>query len=241
MLGINKQEPMLAHHDSQGRLAIHSIWKTVQGEGPFAGSPAVFVRLFGCNLQCNWCDTDYTSRRVIKTPTGLLANIGEITPPNKLVVFTGGEPFRQNLIPALNALFDIGYLVQIETNGTLYSDVLPALVRTIGNRGWLTIVCSPKTRTINKLLIPYIDAWKYILSADSVCEEDGLPLMSLGLQCTDRVARPPEHFPKNKIYVQPLDDDPTAFPMRHAQAAVQSCMKFGYRLSIQTHKLLGLQ
>ena len=44
-------------------LAINSIFYTIQGEGPFAGSPAVFVRLAGCNLQCPMCDTEYTSRQ----------------------------------------------------------------------------------------------------------------------------------------------------------------------------------
>ena len=40
-----------------GTLEVHSIFKTIQGEGPFCGTPAVFIRLAGCNLQCPWCDT----------------------------------------------------------------------------------------------------------------------------------------------------------------------------------------
>src|SRR3954467_9071958 len=45
-------------------LSIHSIFYTLQGEGPYSGCPAVFMRLAGCNLQCPGCDTDYTSGQI---------------------------------------------------------------------------------------------------------------------------------------------------------------------------------
>ena len=44
-------------------LEVVDLWQTIQGEGPFAGMRAIFIRLAGCNLQCPFCDTDYTSKR----------------------------------------------------------------------------------------------------------------------------------------------------------------------------------
>ena len=42
-------------------------WATIQGEGPYAGSPATFIRLWGCNLKCYFCDTDFESAPVSRT------------------------------------------------------------------------------------------------------------------------------------------------------------------------------
>ena len=75
-------------------LDVHSIFYTIQGEGPFTGCPAVFVRLAGCNLKCPGCDTDYTSNRTPMTAEQILNKILELASPATLVVITGGEPFR---------------------------------------------------------------------------------------------------------------------------------------------------
>ena len=55
---INKQPIEKREPSYEGTLQVHSIFKTIQGEGPFCGTPCVFVRLAGCNLQCPACDTD---------------------------------------------------------------------------------------------------------------------------------------------------------------------------------------
>ena len=58
---LNTQPIEKRHHKVD--LEVHSIFYTIQGEGPFCGTPAVFIRLAGCNLQCPSCDTNYTSKR----------------------------------------------------------------------------------------------------------------------------------------------------------------------------------
>jgi organic radical activating enzyme len=218
-------------------LDVHSLFYTIQGEGPFAGHPAVFVRLAGCNLQCPMCDTDYTSERCTIDAHALAAKCyhlagGPSGPASRsLVVITGGEPFRQNIREFVTHLLNEGYLVQIETNGTLYQD-LP----------WcedLTIVCSPKTGAINKHLLPHINAFKYVLDAGSVSPFDGLPLEALGHPNPSRVARPPVNFP-GTIYLQPIDDHGETFMIEHLTACVKSCMTHGYTLGIQLHKLIDL-
>lgn len=226
-------------------LDLHSVFYTIQGEGPFAGHPAVFVRLAGCNLQCPMCDTDYTSERCTIDAHTLAAKchhhhhpaasprwaVSKWAVSKALVVITGGEPFRQNIREFVTHLLNEGFLVQIETNGTLYQD-LP----------WckdLTIVCSPKTGSINKHLLPHIDAFKYVLSADSVSPFDGLPMKALDHPNSGKVARPPIGF-SGTIYLQPIDDHGGTFMTDHLAACVKSCMTHRYTLGLQLHKLIHL-
>ena len=219
-------------------LDLHSVFYTIQGEGPFAGHPAVFVRLAGCNLQCPMCDTDYTSERCTIDAHTLAAKCHHHLAASPrwvlskaLVVITGGEPFRQNIREFVTHLLNEGFLVQIETNGTLYQD-LP----------WcedLTIVCSPKTGAINKNLLPHINAFKYVLDAGSVSPFDGLPTEALGHPNSGRVARPPVGF-SGIIYLQPIDDHGGTFMTDHLAACVKSCMTHRYTLGLQLHKLIHL-
>lgn len=132
---INTQ-PREGYADSDhGELQVNSIFDTIQGEGPFSGTPATFIRLAGCNLQCSWCDTEYTDREQI-----LIEDIvSRVT--HKLVVLTGGEPTRQNIVPLINALELAGHMVQLETNGTLWREGLQFT--------HAVIVISPKTDHIH--------------------------------------------------------------------------------------------
>jgi len=117
-------------------LQMAEIFYSVQGEGHFTGTPAVFVRLAGCNLACAFCDTDYALR--------YFASVGDVVRGVRLaggdcpmVVLTGGEPLAQAEAATLvDALCADGRRVHIETNGTLATE-LPADV-------WLTV--SPKER-----------------------------------------------------------------------------------------------
>lgn len=100
---------------------------TIQGEGPSAGTPAMFIRTSGCNLSCSWCDTPYTwdrarfdiraerTRRSVADLSAWAAGR-----PEPLAVLTGGEPLMQQhaLIPLARALAAMGKRVEIETNGT---------------------------------------------------------------------------------------------------------------------------
>jgi len=223
---------------SDGALDVHGIFHTIQGEGPFSGHRAVFVRLAGCNLQCPGCDTDYTSFRRFLSPEEVLENVRcwEPTEQNTnlgrrpIVVLTGGEPFRQDIVPTVRLLVLHGYRVQIETNGTLFRDDLPW--------GPVTIVCSPKSGKLNPQLVPRIDALKYVIEAGNVAV-DGLPLNVLGGPI-GKVARPPANF-KGTIYVQPMDAHDAEANARNMQAAVASVMEHNYRLCIQTHKIAGVE
>lgn len=228
---INRQLPEKQVASSE--IEIVDVWKTIQGEGPFAGTPAVFVRLSGCNLQCPLCDTDYTSGRNKFSPIETVWLIERVESSNEhdLIVFTGGEPFRQTaLVNTVEMLLNRGREVQIETNGTLF---LPFPEE-------VSIVCSPKTARLNSGLVrnDMIHSYKYVVEDGWVDPVDGLPTRVLGE--TIRVARPPQNFPLDRIFIQPCDVEDGEEAKANIHQAVMVCMGFGYRLSLQTHKILGL-
>jgi organic radical activating enzyme len=108
----------------------------VQGEGTYVGTPAVFVRLAGCNLNCRFCDTDFSVRSFASIEQ-VVARVRELGGDCPMVVLTGGEPFAQSETPALiAALIADGRRVHVESNGTIATE-LPETV-------WLTV--SPKER-----------------------------------------------------------------------------------------------
>lgn len=238
MLGANPLRPQ-EKGDGQS-LWIQEVFYTLQGEGPFSGHPALFVRLAGCNLACYFCDTDFESSDWRPTLKQLLADIDRKRGEHcKLVVITGGEPFRQNILPLVEALHERDLTVQIETNGTLYLD-LP----------WgemLHVVCSPKTSGLHGQLVEHIDAYKYVLRAGEVDDEDGLPGCSTKYQGRPETIARPDHSagPHRKkaasVYVMPQDDQDEQKNLANTQACIDSALKFGYKLTLQTHKLIGVR
>ena len=228
---MNQQAPWKQRRDD-GRLDIKEVFWTLQGEGPFAGRPAVFIRLAGCNLQCPGCDTDYTTnaetvdtRELIQCAAVVVSQSCDLKEP--LAVITGGEPFRQDLRLLVRLLRDNGFTVQIETNGTFKC---PKEVSDLA-----TIVVSPKTPTIS---IRYPQAFKYVASADDIDPEDGLPRIALQ-HGTKRVARPPVDY-RGEIYLQPADEQDPEKNANNQRAVVQACLNYGHRLCLQTHKIVGI-
>ena len=107
------------------------IFFSVQGEGVNIGKPAVFLRLGLCNLSCTWCDTKYAWDWTTYNPKEQLAEMPredveqEILRYNrKYLVVTGGEPMVQQsrLMPLLEHLDNMGFFIEVETNGTVVPD-----------------------------------------------------------------------------------------------------------------------
>jgi len=100
-------------------LRITEIFYSLQGETRTAGLPTVFVRLTGCPLRCQYCDTAYAfSGGELCTLQEILAQVATYQP--RYVCVTGGEPLAQpNCIPLLQQLCDAGYQVSLETSGAL--------------------------------------------------------------------------------------------------------------------------
>lgn len=225
-----------AEHSSDASLWVQEIFSTIQGEGPFAGTPAVFIRLAGCNLRCWWCDTEFES--AFEDPDNhqgvstILDRVEDIRPSNtSLIVLTGGEPLRQTVDLLVSTLLLRGLRVQVETAGTIMPHVFPLHDPNV------SIVCSPKTPKLHASM-RYADAWKYILRCEDVDPLDGLPTAS-----TQRkgVSSPPAR-PLNdaQVFVQPCDEQNPAKNKLNLAAAVQSCFDHGHRLTTQMHKEIGL-
>ena len=215
-------------------VVVHSIFSTIQGEGPFAGRRAIFIRLAGCNLQCPLCDTEYTQGAMPYTPATLVDEVFDLTYPiPELIVITGGEPLRQPIAKLVRHLLARGFTVQVETNGTLYRPNLPY------DNPKFHIVCSPKMHTVNPELVPHIKAFKYVGGYDTLDPIDGLPLRALDHPSKGPLFRPPLNHPA-LVYLQPVDVQDEAENAKHTAAIVRSCQQHGFILCLQLHKIIGL-
>ena len=101
-------------------MQVSEIYKSLQGESTYFGLPCAFVRLTGCNLRCNWCDSEFSFTGGRKmTIEEVLSEVARLSPSGKLVEITGGEPMLQEreVIPLMERLVAKGYRVLLETSG----------------------------------------------------------------------------------------------------------------------------
>jgi 7-carboxy-7-deazaguanine synthase len=118
--------------DAAARLKITEIFRSLQGEGDAVGFPTVFVRLTGCPLRCQYCDTAYAfTGGQWATLDEILARVAQLQARH--VCVTGGEPLAQrNCLPLLARLCDAGYEVSLETSGALpVTEVDPRVRRVV--------------------------------------------------------------------------------------------------------------
>jgi organic radical activating enzyme len=108
-------------------VRVSEIFESLQGEGPTAGAPCLFVRLAACNLRCRWCDTTYSwdfrrfayNREVSQLDLDQVVDRVHASKMGR-VVFTGGEPLlQQRAIAEILRRIETAYAVEVETNGTL--------------------------------------------------------------------------------------------------------------------------
>ena len=211
--------------------SVKEIYYTLQGEGANAGRPAVFLRFSGCNLWsgteegrakgtggcAQWCDTNFVGTDgpgggKFKLATALAAAVKDRWPASEpagtpLVVCTGGEPLLQLDVPLIAALHEAGFLVAVETNGTITPP--PGI-------DWLTV--SPKAGATLKI---------------KSGQELKLVYPQQGME--------PYRFAKMDFlhhYLQPLDNADASL---NSRSAITYCLDNPlWRLSIQTHKVIGI-
>lgn len=208
-------------------LYVQEIFTTIQGEALNAGIPSVFIRLGGCNLSCNFCDTEFEDFVGLHIED-VLTQIDESSKnyegkrAKHLVVITGGEPLRQPIAPLCNKLIALGFDVQIETNGILYQP-LPDLVQ---------IICSPKVIK-GKYISPHpellakITAFKFLIS-DNVT----------GYNRVEELGQSQYNIP---VFIQPMDQFNVLLNRKNLDLAIDLAMNNGYRLSYQMHKVIGIK
>ena len=233
-------------HRDDGKLQVHEVFYTIQGEGVFSGRAAVFVRLSGCNFRCWFCDTvwDDDNDRYISLDE-LWWMIDEVrTEHCKLVVVTGGEPLRQDLMGLAKMLAEHNMIMQVETAGAYWQPCLlePNVYTTV----------SPKSKRVRPEFMKHSSyggmdkkfTWKYVVNADEVDERDGLPSEPMQRLKNGQIgggvpARPPHGA---VVYLQPCDipSDPK-LTRRNYQAVGEIALKFGHLAGVQVHKLIGVE
>lgn len=239
----------VSNHDSSSEdtpaYQVKNIFHTLQGEGFFAGRPAVFVRLVGCNMWSGyeedrtrdaertgadcplWCDTHFTKEGSQSLRAGeLVEEMIAVGGDTRFCVFTGGEPLLQMDGPLIQALHEAGFQVAVETNGTI------RLAESFPDQPELQpdwIVCSPKLPEEQlplerfdelKLVIPDYRPKQYRNFADRarLHEIEGTKVPLLWLQPEDG----PRLEEAKQLAVQLVLDNPN------------------WRVSVQTHKVLGI-
>jgi len=237
----NQQLPEPRAKSDGSTLDFHSMFFTIQGEGPFAGHRSIFVRLAGCNLQCPGCDTEYTEGRKQVDVGDLILQVDDLARQHVgvrglLIVITGGEPLRQTIGPFVRDLLYMGYRVQIESNGVFPPD--GHLHNMLLFNDAAKLVISPKTKRVDAESSRLASCFKYVLDADSVNPDDGLPIKALDHPASTGVARPPLGMP---VYLNPFDAQDEERNARNLRAVADSCLQHGYILGVQLHKLIGLE
>ncbi len=206
---------------------------TIQGEGKQAGLPAIFIRFAGCNIwngqeetregnPCHYCDTDFRGGD-FKTPAEIVEDCNRLrgAPRPMLAVITGGEPLLQpakDLKELVLLLRQNKFITQLETNGTVGDN--EATIE------FDFITVSPKKpRALLNINLADVDCIKILYPHPTVSLNDFLELPTLpAYQGTD-------------FCIQPID-----LPyVNNTPAAVEMVKLLGYpwRLSLQTHKMLG--
>lgn len=167
-------------------LRVSEIFHSLQGESTRVGLPTVFVRLTGCPLRCNWCDTSYAfSGGETLALEAILARVAAFD--CKKVCVTGGEPLAQaGCLALLTALCDAGYSVSLETSGALdISAVDPRVSRIIDVKAPDSGEAA-KNRWENLAALRPGDELKFVLAsrADYDWAKSALTQRHLAEQCT---------------------------------------------------------
>ena len=194
-------------------MKVNERFDSLQGEGYYAGTAAVFVRFSGCNLRCPFCDTQHESG-VEMTEEEIAAEAAKY--PARLVVITGGEPSLQLTKSLVDALHSEDKFVAVETNGT---HRLPS------NVDWITL--SPKDIFLGyeaKVELSIVDEIKVVYDGEHK------PHMYSGILCT------------HARFLQPCDTGDPVRNAEIVNSAIEYIKKDPrWKLSLQIHKILNIR
>lgn len=197
------------------KYAVNEIFYSLQGEGRNAGCAAVFIRFAGCNLACPFCDTDFSRKRMM-TDEEIVQEAKQVGKRVSLCVLTGGEPTMQADFQLITLLHSYFHTVAIETNGT--RPIPPGV-------DWVTV--SPKS--------------DFFAAPPAIIAQ---PINEV------KVVFDGQHDPRHWLaelkadyfYLQPCDTGDAA---KNAELQTM-CVNYilnnpRWRLSLQTHKIVGIR
>lgn len=192
---------------------VNEMFESIQGEGYYAGEPVIFIRLAGCSMGCEWCDTKYCQEVHYKLTAEQILQHIEKNFVKKRIVISGGEPFEQNLDDLVRALAEKHYSISIETNGAEDIDDF------VKASSWITV--SPK---------------KHVLES-SLRKADEIKLVISNEMDIDRAKRIMSHYSNANFYLQPESGKEEA-----TNLCVYTCIQDPrFKLSVQVHKLIDIK
>jgi 7-carboxy-7-deazaguanine synthase len=220
-------------------IRLNDLYPTIQGEGAMTGVPMVLVRLQGCAVGCPWCDTKETWFAAAQDRVGTIAEALGTNPrwtaadPRTIAeaahaagpglawaLVTGGEPAEQDLRPLVSMLRTHAFQVAVETSGTALGHI---------GAGFDWVCLSPKLgmpggRPVLDEAFTAADEVKMVIASEPDLAKFETLLERVPLK------------PACQICLQPVSRQPKA-----TEFCLKTCMERGWRLSIQTHKYLGLR
>ncbi len=221
-------------------LPVNELFDTIQGEATWAGTPSTFVRLQGCAVGCPWCDTKHTwacDPQKARTFVEILHKDGDAASyamvrlsfllnemhhrKPRHVVITGGEPCEHDLTQLTAGIARLSARAQIETSGTSPIRAAPS--------AWVTL--SPK------LDMP---GGKPVL-ADSVQRADEIKMPVGKAADIEKLAAFLREHRSDRVRQIPVWLQPLSMSKAATALCVQACFEHGWRVSVQTHKFMGLR
>ena len=219
------------------KLRVSEMFKTIQGEATFTGTPSIFVRMQFCDIGCPWCDTKYTwsadekdrSDRLLNqqgkwtgfSTVDLAARILQMIEleemKNPHIVFTGGEPCYYDLRPITSLMNRQGFTTQIETSGTYQVEC--------DSETWVTVspkIGMPGGRSVLESALQRANEIKMPIGKQSDVDNLLSLLKNVNLE-------------GKSIWLQPLSRSPKATDL-----CIETSMLHGFKVSIQTHHFIGL-
>lgn len=219
---------------------INEVFESLQGEGSYTGLPSIFIRLQGCPVGCPWCDTKHTwevepnlqisaldvMAQKEETKNWFSASSQELLSlfnqqgyVAKHLVITGGEPCMYDLTAITEFFIELGYSIQIETSGTYEIQAHPDT--------WVTV--SPKVNMPSKRPV--------LKSAMLRANEIKHPVaMQKHIDELDQVLALLPEGRSPQVYLQPISQQ-----KRATNLAIKTCIARNWRLSLQTHKFIGIE
>lgn len=220
------------------KIAINEIFHSIQGEGPYAGRPSIFIRFHGCQLRCPWCDTgkalnphdphaEMTAQKILEEISVWKC---------KHVVITGGDPsFQLEGLDILSEqLVDNGYTLEMETSGI---KIIP------------TFICKRFEQINIGLKLPNVAQqfrMNYYRAAAEHFQHMDNAIFKIVITCKDDVEFLRENLlnsgliQRDKIFLMPLGDTVDQ-QNENANYVIDLCIREGFRFSPRLHIMFGVQ
>lgn len=220
-------------------MRVVEIFKSIEGEGKYAGMPVIFIRLWGCNLRCKYCDTNYSWENMGEegfeaTPKEILHQVREKWPQDKQITITGGEPLiHEDIWTLIQVLGNAGYFMNIETNGTIAPKPLPGgldrrICYTMDYKTAATGIAFENRVNFDALkYLRYSDVLKFVVSNIDELEEMSDTLHFLKTQVP---------YMDAEIYVSPVFGEIELETI--AQFLIERPHLQGVKMQVQLHKLI---